>query len=135
MCVYMYFLCVFLCVFFICLYAVSYTHLIEEIRSEEYIENVIFISFIWENCTAVRRLLPQNEVQWLSWEKVTDETVKSLSDNGIDLDIAYNVLTKEIIDKLHSNKIKINCWTCDNKDDAERLVQMGVDFITTNILE
>lgn len=109
--------------------------IIEEIRSEEYIENVIFISFIWENCTAVRRLLPQNEVQWLSWEKVTDETVKSLSDNGIDLDIAYNVLTKEIIDKLHSNKIKINCWTCDNKDDAERLVQMGVDFITTNILE
>lgn len=83
----------------------------------------------------MRRLLPQNEVQWLSWEKVTDETVKSLSDNGIDLDVAYNVLTKEIIDKLHSNKIKINCWTCDNKDDAERLVQMGVDFITTNILE
>ncbi len=107
----------------------------EEIRGEEYLENVIFISFIWENCKTVRELLPENEVQWLTWEEITDDTIKSLSENGIDLDAAYKVLTKDVIDKLHANNIKINCWTCDDKEDAEKLVQMGVDFITTNILE
>ena len=90
--------------------------IIKKISGEQYLENVIFISFVWENCITVRKLLP-------------------LYENKIDLDVAYKALTKELTNKLHSYKIKVNCWTCDDKDDAEKLVQMGVDFITTNILE
>ena len=31
--------------------------------------------------------------------------------------------------------MRINCWTCDDKASAEELISMGVDYITTNILE
>ncbi|MBQ3093965.1 MAG: hypothetical protein IJC52_02230 [Clostridia bacterium] len=31
--------------------------------------------------------------------------------------------------------MRINCWTVDHPDDARRLIDLGVDFITTNILE
>ena len=47
----------------------------------------------------------------------------------------YTRLNKDIINKLHDKGILVNCWTCDDKEKAEELVSMGVDFITTNILE
>lgn len=110
--------------------------MIEEIKGTDYLDNVIFISFALENCINLRKLLPQSEIQWLIWnEDVTDELVDTLVDNRLDIDIYYKRLTKEIVDKLHMNEIKVNCWTCDNREEAEKLVKMGVDFITTNILE
>ena len=110
--------------------------LIEEIKHEDYIQNVIFISFDLENCINLRKMLPKNDVQWLIGNKeITDETVKILCDNNLNLDIYYKILTAENIKMLHSKGIKVNCWTCDDKEDAEELVKFGVDFITTNILE
>jgi len=41
----------------------------------------------------------------------------------------------ENIKLLHSKGIKVNCWTCDDKETAEKLVSYGVDYITSNILE
>jgi len=51
------------------------------------------------------------------------------------LEILYHALSKELIDQLHGEGIKINCWTVDKREDAERLAGWGVNFITTNILE
>ena len=33
------------------------------------------------------------------------------------------------------NGKKVNIWTCDDKDAAEKYAAMGVDYITSNILE
>lgn len=110
--------------------------MIEEIKDTGYTENIIFISFDFENCVNVRKLLPQNTVQWLLGEKeITSEIIQKLCENRLDLDIKYTALNKENVGLLHSNGIKVNCWTCDDKEAAEKLVSYGVDFITTNILE
>jgi len=110
--------------------------MIEEIKETGYTENMIFISFDFENCVNVRKLLPQNTVQWLLGEKeITSEIIQKLCENRLDIDIRYTALNKENVELLHSNGIKVNCWTCDNKEAAEKLVSYGVDFITTNILE
>lgn len=110
--------------------------MVEEIREMGYIDHVIFISFDLGNCVKLRKLLPSNEIQWLiGVEDVTDEMIETLVDNELDIDMYYKKITREIVDKLHMHEIKINCWTCDNKADAEKLVEFGVDFITTNILE
>ncbi len=109
---------------------------VEEIKEEEYLENVIFISFVMENCICLRKLLPEAKVQFLLNEKdVSPEILKKLCDYNLDLDINHVALDKEKVEMLHSKGIKVNCWTCDDKDRAEKLVEMGVDFITTNILE
>ncbi|MBQ3124056.1 MAG: hypothetical protein IJC09_01360 [Clostridia bacterium] len=47
----------------------------------------------------------------------------------------YTILTKDIVKKVHAIGQKVNCWTCDKKEDAKKLIKMGVDYITTNILE
>ena len=53
----------------------------------------------------------------------------------IDLAISYQALTIEYLELLHNAGLKVNCWTVDSKLMAEHLASMGVDYITTNILE
>lgn len=110
--------------------------MVEEINTAYYINNIIFISFNLGNCLNLRRLLPKNDIQWLIGDKeVTNEIIQILCDNRLDIDIYYKQLNAEVIGKLHAKGIKVNCWTCDSKDEAEKLVNLGVDFLTTNILE
>ena len=109
--------------------------LINEIKELKYIENVIFISFDFENCVNVRKYLPENEVQFLTSKGITGDLIEKLCENNLDLDIKYTRLNRKNIELLHSKGIKVNCWTCDDKSDAEKLVSYGVDYITSNILE
>lgn len=110
--------------------------MVEEIRKTDYIENMIFISFDLENCLNIKELLPQNKVQWIvAHIKVAEEMIDVLRENHLDINVYYKRLKKDIIEKFHSYGIMVNCWTCDDKDYAEKLVNMGVDYISTNVLE
>ena len=107
---------------------------VEAIRELGYLEQVIFISFAVENLIGLRRLLPEQPIQYLV--KSYDNSILDIMNQyRFDLDIHYKALTKEIIDEVHENGHKVNCWTCDDKEAGERLVAWGVDFITSNILE
>lgn len=109
--------------------------IIDEIRALEYLDNMIFISFSWENCLNLRKLLPGSTVQWLTMDEVDDGMIERLSASTLDLDIYYRRLTAENVKKLHDAGICVNCWTCDDAKEAESLVEMGVDYITSNIIE
>ena len=108
--------------------------IIDIVKSFDYLENVTFISFIYDNMLKIRKILPNQSVQFL-FSKFDDEIIERLTAARIDVDVQYKALTKEIVDLLHKNGLLINCWTVDNKDDAEVLSAWGVDFITSNILE
>lgn len=108
--------------------------IVDQIERREYLHNVIFISFSYENLVKLRTLLPDQKIQYLTG-KYTDDLTERLKAHGFDLDIWYGELTKERVDHLHENNIEINCWTIDKKEDGERLASWGVDYITSNILE
>ena len=107
---------------------------IDEIKKTGYLENVIFISFVFENLVKIREILPSQQVQFLT-DKCDDALIAKLSNHKMDIDIVCHALCAELADKLHRNGIKINCWTCDDKDEAEKLMGYGVDYITSDILE
>ena len=100
----------------------------------EYLDNVTFISFNYENLIKIRKFLPKQSVQYLFSEMTEDNINKAIS-NNFDVDVAFETLTKENIKRFHNAGLKVNCWTLDDKDIAEKLVNMGVDYITSNILE
>jgi len=106
----------------------------DEIVSLEYLSEVIFISFCWENLIRLHEIYPEQNVQFLldDW---SDDLPEKLSANNMGLDIKYTELNKERIEALHSKGVEVNCWTCDDKDFAEELVSYGIDYITSNILE
>ena len=111
------------------------TRVVKIIENEDYINQVIFISFSFNNCLHLRDIGENLKIQWLVGKDATDKHIQTLKEKHIDTDIRYTVLTKEIVDYFHSLGLEVNCWTCDSTTEAERLIEMGVDYITTNILE
>ena len=108
--------------------------IIDIVKSYDYLENVTFISFIYENLTKVKRILPNQSAQYLFW-KVTDEEIERLVRDKIDVDVWCKELTKEQIDACHKAGLTVNCWTVDEIADGERFAEWGIDYITSNILE
>lgn len=108
--------------------------LLEEIRALGYLEHMVFISFCLDNMVYLRKCLPKQELYYLSGE-YTEAVHQALVEHRLHLDVHYPALTREIVEALHREGIRINCWTCDDREAAERLVSWGVDYITSNILE
>lgn len=104
------------------------------IRSYNYLEHVIFISFHEENLITLRELLPDQPLQLLVGN-LEEKALSLMAEYCLDLDIGYKALTREMIQELHAKGIRVNCWTCDNPEDAEQLIEWGVDYITSNCLE
>ncbi len=106
-------------------------------REQDYLDSVVFISFYWENLIEIRKHLPECPVQFLTDEnqEFSDEFLDKVAAHGFDLDIHIYTVTKELVERVHARGIKLNVWTCDWLDKAQDLVEWGVDYITSNIIE
>lgn len=104
------------------------------IEKAEYLDQVIFISFHMQNLVYLKEDYPNAQAQFLT-SKYTEALIEQLLKYNLDLDIHYPQLTQERIATLHANGIKVNCWTVDDPLVGQNLVDWGVDFITSNILE
>ncbi len=97
-------------------------------------ESTTFISFAGNNLLHLRAAYPTAKAQFLSG--AADASVAQwIIDNRMDADIYYKSLTKEFIDTMHAHGRVVNAWTVDTVDAAELLRDMGIDMITSNILE
>lgn len=108
---------------------------VEVIRREEYLEHTVFISFYWENMAGLRALLPEQPLQLLLGGVCTQEYLDMMIPNRIDMDIHFSFLTPELVKTMHGNGLKVNVWTVDDPEVAVKMIDMGVDYITSNILE
>ena len=104
------------------------------IREEGYLDQVVFISFDLPNMICIRERLPRQQAQFLI-SSIHDWLLDTLQKYRLDLDIKHTALTPAFADALHAAGIKVNVWTVNTPEDAQRVMDMGVDFITTNILE
>ena len=109
--------------------------MIAEIIELDYLDRMIFISFSLYYCKLIRELLPNAKVQYLTSQEIDDKLIDLLLNCRLDLDIAHTHLTKENVERLHHYGIEVNCWTVDLVEYAEPLIEMGVDYITSDILE
>ena len=107
---------------------------VEIIRQEGWLKHTVFISFDLGNMIHLRKLLPEQPLQYLVKE-LTEEAKANLVKYALDLDIKYSNLSADQVEALHGLGRKVNVWTVDDPKIAVLLVQMGVDYITTNILE
>ena len=110
--------------------------IIAVIQAEGWLEHTIFISFDLPNMIYVREKLPDQKAQYLiegnpDWQTVLD----ALNRYSLDLDIHYKLLTPERINDIHKAGKEVNVWTVNQLEDAKRLSDWGVDYITTNIIE
>ena len=108
--------------------------IIDRIEGEEYLDHVIFISFDFENLVFVRNYRPTQTVQFL-FNAMSEGLMEKLVAHKFDVDVYFKGLSEELIQDFHKAGIKVNCWTVDTVEDADRLISWGVDYVTSNILE
>jgi glycerophosphoryl diester phosphodiesterase len=99
-----------------------------------YLDKNIVISFCLKNLIRLRKRYPKVQAQFLLsvWD---DKHMDSLVKYDLDLDIKYTAVTAELCQKIHDAGKVINTWTVDTVEEGQRVMECGVDFITTNILE
>ena len=107
----------------------------EEIEAQDYLARVTFISFIFENLRRLREIRPEQPVQYLRSDANKEELIELAKEHHMDLDVHFDMISKEFVDACHKAGIKVNVWTVDNPEIAERVIDAGVDFVTTNRLE
>ena len=97
-------------------------------------DSTTFISFNHSNLTDLRSSYPHAKAQLLTGD-IGKDNIAFILENNIDAGIYYPNLTKEFVDLMHANGRIVNVWTIDTLEDAERMRDMGVDVITSNIIE
>lgn len=107
----------------------------DEIDELGYTDSTVFISFSIENLHAIRKKNPAQTVQYLIGKEVPADLVDTLAKYKFDLDIYYKLVTPELLRECHEIGAVVNVWTVDDVAAAEQLVDMGIDYITTNIIE
>lgn len=104
------------------------------IRRAGLLDRAVFISFLWSDCERVRRLCPDNEVQYLGGPDPAIPLALHAK-LRIGADFRSTRITPELVASFHEAGLRVNAWTVDTLAEAARLLDMGVDLITTNILE
>lgn len=94
-------------------------------------QRVMFISFSYHICKEFARLAPGFHISYLGFTK----SLKQLSEAGIDgIDCNYNILLldRSRIKRAHELGMTVNCWTVNNEKIARKMIDAGVDLITTD---
>lgn len=103
------------------------------------------ISFNPETCVAAKKALPECQVYFLSsfkQDKATGVFAPTVAElvqgavaaglDGLDLNANLDVLTPKAVGQIREAGLKFYTWTVDDAEVARRLVELGVDGITTN---
>ena len=102
------------------------------------------ISFNLEACRSVKQRLPDVKVYFLSSFKQDEKTgkvtptvqelIRTAKDAKLDgLDVSYKgPVDTAFVKQVHEAGLELHVWTVDDPADARRMVEVGVDGITTN---
>lgn len=102
--------------------------LVKEYGLEKQVE---YISFSMNICEQLAKLTPGAEIAYLKSD-IAPKEVKAKGLTGIDY--YYKVFDKhpEWVKEAHDLGMKVNVWTVNQNEDMQKLIKLGVDYITTD---
>lgn len=95
-------------------------------------KKVTFISFSYYPLGLLRQEAPSIPLQYLSQEE-NDPKFKACLNNGISIDVKQTILTEELVTTFHDAGLTVNVWTVNDEEDLQTALQLGVDYITTDL--
>lgn len=105
--------------------------IIEAIGKHQLHNDVFFISFDLDACIMLAHLMPDIPVAYLEG----DLSPKTLKDKGItDIDYHWSKFDAhpEWVKEAHDLGMTVNVWTVNTPEKAKEMLQLGVDYITTD---
>ena len=104
------------------------------VRDLGHLDRTIFISFTPENLVTLRQICPEAKMQLLD-SKFTPEVLDFMKLYRAGADLHWKCATKEAVEAVHAEGLEFNVWTVDDPAVAAQMIDLGVDYITSNILE
>lgn len=100
-----------------------------------YMDDTVFISFKLNNLILLKQRNPSQRAQYLVEQDIDDALIQEMADRNMGIDAFQYKFTEEILQKCRALGVETNAWTVNNPDMARKLMDWGIDYITTNILE
>lgn len=95
---------------------------------------IIFISFGWEVIKGIHEVFPEVPAFWLSSRK--DEVIKrwdEVLETGLDgVNLHYKIIDEDMVRQAHRDGLGILAWTVNDMEEVHRLIEIGIDGITTD---
>ena len=104
---------------------------VEALNRYGVLDRTEFISFSLSACQTLAQMCPDNMVEYLSG-KLSPAELKEMGINGLDYYYTNFDQHPEWIEEAHELGMICNAWTVDGEEDINRMLGLGVDFITTN---
>jgi glycerophosphoryl diester phosphodiesterase len=94
-------------------------------------DKVEYISFGINIVQQVKKLAPEADVYYLNGD-LTPQILSKMGMTG--MDYHFNVFTKrpEWVKEAHELGLKVNTWTVNEPEDIQKMIDLKVDFITTD---
>ena len=105
------------------------------VRGAGLLDSAVFIAFDWGDCLRAREIAPGNEVMHLVGGGGGERPLAEYAGHRIGADFRHDRITPELVEAFHRAGLRVNAWIVDTPAGAARLLGMGVDLITTDILE
>ncbi len=110
--------------------------IVDIVKKEEMYENMFFMTSMKKVLERIREKNKDAAMQLLTGVKTTNqESVDWCLENQASLDAYYQSLTLNQIRTIHNAHLYVNAWTVNQRADADILISMGVDMITSDLLQ
>ena len=104
---------------------------VEAINRYGVADRIEFISFSLSACVEFARLMPNNRVEYLGGE-IAPKDLHEMGISGIDYEYFVFYEHPEWIEEAHKLGMVVNTWTVNTEEDMRKLLELGVDQLTTN---
>lgn len=111
---------------------------LEMVEAEEMMDKCVFISFQASYLLYIRNRYSNVRLQLLIQKEDPTGAIKTCLANNYSISVAYNntfFFTKANIDKFHKAGLEVAAWTVDDAIIMKNLINMGVDYITSNAID
>jgi len=95
-------------------------------------ERTVVQSFDWRTLKAVKKLEPRLRTSQLTEADLTDLVAVARASRADIISPRFKWLTKEDVERLHAEGIKVAPWTLNSRKDMDTAVGWGVDAIITD---
>jgi glycerophosphoryl diester phosphodiesterase len=94
----------------------------------------VFISFDLQTISDTKKAFPGNPCYWLcSNPDLLEKNFNLVKGKGLNgFSLSYNIINEDVAKRIQELGLELFTWTVDDKDEAERLISLGVKGITTN---
>jgi glycerophosphoryl diester phosphodiesterase len=95
---------------------------------------IVFISFGWDTILETQKTFPQNSCYWLSSTKsgLKKKMIQAAGAGLAGVNLKHSIIDEKIVAEAKNLGLEVLTWTVDDPEEAQRLINLGVNKITTN---